>query len=288
MAIGGSSSILQTNTKRMRSGSLVALASLALINCATAFVSPSPKLHQYSLPVQQQQQYRPLISSKPTNLNSSSKDDSSFSPSRIFKNVASELLPPQAAKRMETLTMDMQDFLDRVTDGWALSFADLTPESPKTLLGQSFLLTNAAYLMAGVTLTLVYNDFWLALWTDVAAVCSYNYHYTQLQACSSSEQDRVSAKEEVRLALLLDYSAAGVSILSALYYLISTIVASHMLSPLEGQAMVVSLAGVGCLLLSWKWEYGRPYMFWHGLWHLGSASAGYLIGVSHQQVMSVL
>ena len=263
---------------------LSALASLAFLGCSVAFV-PALRTPQRFRPTT-----RPLTVSfvTSTRLQSSSRNDSSFNPSRVILDVASELLPPQLAERIESFTGDMEGFLDRVTDGWALSFADLTPESPKTFLGQSFLFTNAAYLIAGLTLTAVYNDFWLAFWTDCAAICSYNYHYTQLQCCAVSDEDRAAAKEEVRLALLLDYSAAGVSILSAMYYLLTTTLASHTLSPEEGQAIIASLAGTGCLLLSWKWEYGKPYMFWHGLWHLGSASAGYLIGVSHQHVMASL
>lgn len=229
-----------------------------------------------------------LYTSQKDTKNNQDDNDDAFNPSRIFLDTAAALLPPPLIKRVESFTGNFEGFLDRATDGWALSFADLTPESPKTVLGQVFLWTNLAYLIGGVSLTLLYNDFWLAFWTDCAAICSYNYHYTQLQCCSVSEELRDAAKEEVRLALLVDYTAAGISILSAMYYLISTTWLSHTLSPEETQAILVAMAGTSCLLLSWKWEYGYPYMFWHGLWHLGSAYSGYLVGVSHQHVLDGL
>jgi hypothetical protein len=271
----------------MKSTTLFATAaSVAFLGCSAAFTPTSGTL-RYSKHNHHVSTLCPLHTTS-TSLKSNSENDSFFNPSRILLDFASDLIPPELEKRIELWTGEMEGFLDRVTDGWALSFADLTPESPKTLLGQSFLLTNAAYLLAGISLTVVYNDFWLAFWTDCAAICSYNYHYTQLQCCSVSDEEKDAAKEEVRLALLLDYSAAGVSIISAMWYLLSATLTSHNLSNEEGIAIIASLAGTGCLLLSWKWEYGKPYMFWHGLWHLGSASAGYLIGVSHQQVMSSL
>jgi hypothetical protein len=78
----------------------------------------------------------------------------------------------------------------------------------------------------------------------------------------------------VRMALLLDYLFASISILTALVYLLTT-------STLPLTALAVAVASVVFLSLSWVWEYGKPYMIFHSLWHLCSAYAGYLIGTQH-------
>jgi hypothetical protein len=193
------------------------------------------------------------------------------------------LFPEPLTKRVAALTFETSAFLDRVTNGWALSYANLAPETPFSPIGATFLWTNAAYLVAGICLTAIYQDYWLAFWTDVAAICSFHYHYAQLVACGKNltEAQQQQISNQVRVALLLDYSAAGVSIVSALVYLLATAVTTHVLTNEMTQALVVGMAGVGFLGLSWKYEYGRPYMLWHSLWHLCSAYSGYLIGTSY-------
>lgn len=189
--------------------------------------------------------------------------DSSLFPSGMIPSLDSTVI----AKQMMTITEPMQEALDGITDGWALMYADLSPDNPQTLPGQAFLATNAAYLVAGVLLTIT-GDFWFGFWTDVAAVASFNYHYNQL---ISAGQAKVGS---VRLALVLDYIAAAVSMFTALVYLLSN-------STLPVEALGVSVAGLAFLYLSWVWEYGQPYMIFHSLWHLCSAYAGYLIGTMH-------
>ena len=101
--------------------------------------------------------------------------------------------------------------LDTAQNSWALSYADLSPDDPSTLPGQAFLLTNLSYLAAGILIAFQ-GDLWFGMITDVAAVCSFNYHYTQLLKAGKAKE------EAVQLALLLDYIAAAISILTGLWY----------------------------------------------------------------------
>lgn len=157
--------------------------------------------------------------------------------------------------------------LDALTGDWALSYADLRPDTPNTLAGQAFLATNSAYLVAGL-FVLFSGDLWFGFWTDMAAIASFNYHYNQLLVSGQAKAN------SVRLALLLDYTAAAFSIITATAYLLAS--ATFPVFP-----FAVSIAGFFFLFLSWQWEYGRPYMFWHSLWHLCSAYSGFLIGTLH-------
>lgn len=174
---------------------------------------------------------------------------------------------PDGLQELAAFTQPVQDILDQYTSGWALSYADLSPDSPKTLPGQAFLATNLAYGIAGVLLTMQGNAFF-GLLTDLTAIASFNYHYCQLEASGNGKAPNV------RLALLLDYVLAFTSIFVALYYV--TISESLPLPALES-------AGIGLFFLGlcWVYETGRPYMIFHSLWHLFSAWSGYLIGTHY-------
>jgi hypothetical protein len=168
-------------------------------------------------------------------------------------------------------TRPIQSALDSTLDGWVLSYADLRPDHATTLIGASFLATNLAYLLVGLLLT-VQGDAVLGLLTDVTAVASFMYHYTQLEAAGQMSQ------QTVRLALLTDYACAAVTMGTASVYLLSDSFATDSLPMDALVAATVSLAFLG---LSWVNEKGRPYMFYHSLWHFFSAYAGYLIGTQH-------
>jgi hypothetical protein len=198
------------------------------------------------------------IVSKNNNVSGSFFWASSFDSAAIVKELQSKVAEP------------LEEVLDGLTGGWALSYADLSPDSTSTPVGQGFLITNAAYFAAGI-LVFLQGDAWLGFWTDVAAIASFNYHYNQLVA--SEGASTIKKNQAVRLALLLDYTAAAISMLTATLYLTSGVV------PVEG--LIAAALGLGFLYMSWVYEYGRPYMFWHSLWHLCSAYAGYVIGISH-------
>ena len=170
-------------------------------------------------------------------------------------------------EQLNQLTAPVQEVLDGATEGWALSYADLRPDTHQTTPGLVFLLTNVAYAAAGLALTF-HGDVWFGLLTDVTALVSFNYHYNQLQV----EGDM--GAPAVRLALLIDYAFASVAILTATTYLWTS-----PSFPLEGA--LYAAASMVFLGLCWVYEEGRTYMVLHGMWHLLSAYAGYLIGMTH-------
>ena len=172
----------------------------------------------------------------------------------------------------------VQAVLDETTDGWAMSYADLRPDNTQTLPGQAFLATNLAYLLAGLYLQWIVGDTVLGVATEVCALASFQYHYQQLQASGTAESPAV------RWALLLDYVFAGLAIGLATLDFVSTTAMATTLADILPEllyAVAVTAAGLGCLTLSWKYEHGKPYMWWHSWWHVASAYAGFLIGDLH-------
>lgn len=184
----------------------------------------------------------------------------------------------------------VQKMLDDGTGGWALSAANLAPDSHKTINGRVFLATNIGYAVAGLVLTWK-GDLWFGLMTDLAAIASFNYHYQQLLGSvpkNSANSKPIAAPTngppasvktpEMRLALLIDYIVASVSILTGAFYLWET----GQIDSVPIEAVEVAVLSLGCLAACWVWEAGQPYMIFHSLWHLFSAYAGYLIGNTHQ------
>ena len=161
------------------------------------------------------------------------------------------------------------EFLDESTDGWALSYADLTPESEQTTIGRAFLATNIVYALVGFGLS-AHGEALLGFMTELVSVASFCYHYTQLQQPYNRTDDAT-----VKLALMVDYVLAVSSILIGLFYL----VADQSLPPVEATAS--SAVGISCLLACWRWEKGQPYIVFHSLWHVFSAISAYSIGLEH-------
>ena len=174
---------------------------------------------------------------------------------------------------IEVVTAPVQTILDEYSSGWALSYADLAPDTSETTPGRVFLATNLAYLLAGVVLQWQgANELGLA--TDLCAAFSFQYHYQQLEVTNT-----------VRAALLLDYVFAAVAMGLATFYLVTSVAVTSLLTVNVAVAVGLAVVALSCLGLSWKYEYGQPYMFWHGLWHLASAGAGYAIGDLHNSLM---
>jgi hypothetical protein len=158
--------------------------------------------------------------------------------------------------------------LDFATDGWALSYANLAPETESSPVGQAFLASNIAYALTGIFLTLQ-GDVFLGFLTELVSVASFTYHYTQLQAYDNAQDSNV------RLALMIDYILAFSTIFVGLAYILM----DQQLPPIDG--LVSGGVGIACLLLCWVWERGLPYILLHSLWHLFSAYCGYSIGNAH-------
>lgn len=177
------------------------------------------------------------------------------SPSLPLSGGRASLLLIQA----EALLAPAAEFFDEKTDGWALDYANLTPESEETVIGRTFLATNVAYAAAGLVLSLQ-GETLLGFMTEIVSVASFCYHYTQLQQPYNRTNDAT-----VKLALTVDYILAITSIVIGLVYLLT----DQTLPPIEG--LVSAVMGIGCLLACWRWEQGMPYIVLHSLWHLFSA-----------------
>ena len=160
--------------------------------------------------------------------------------------------------------------VDDATDGWALSYADLSPETETTPVGQAFLATNIAYAVAGIALS-VQGDLFYGALLELVSMASFLYHYTQLQEPGGQLEDGT-----VKAALLIDYCLALTSIFVGLVY----IALDHQLPPLEG--LISGGLAVVFLLACWIWEHGLTYIVLHSIWHILSAYTGFIVGTSHQ------
>ncbi len=163
--------------------------------------------------------------------------------------------------------LPIAEAVDEVTGGWALSYADLHPATPRTTIGQAFLATNIFYAAGGLALG-VQGDWFYGGLTELAGIVSFVYHYSQLEFGKN--------RSEVRLALLVDYFTAGAALICGGIYMVQLGIDSI---PLD--ALLAAVGASVCLALCWVWEFGYPYIFWHSLWHILSALTGYLIGQDH-------
>jgi hypothetical protein len=193
------------------------------------------------------------------------------------------------------LIQSIQSNLDTISDGWVLSYANLTPDTPTTAAGRWFLATNLAYGIVGTILLQNYHDISFGVCCEVITVLSFNYHYQQLRNVD---------RNAVRLSLLCDYIGAAISILLGLYYVIIeplllflstssslTMEINAMLLTLQSlqlECVICSIVSVLLLVSCWIYEVGKPYMILHGLWHIASAYAGYLIGTYHYSYVTML
>lgn len=200
-----------------------------------------------------------------------------FASSESSEDSQSQSLTSQVAPTLEkikggSLLLPLAEALEDSTDGWALSYADLSPETETTPVGVGFLATNIAYTLCGLLLVQSGNVL-LGVLTELASVASFAYHFTQLKLGKNQPL--------VRVALLVDYVVATATLLAALVYILQVGVDKV---PFEG--IVASVLAVVFLFLSWVWEEGLPYVINHGLWHLLGAYAGFMIGT--QQIQSHL
>jgi hypothetical protein len=185
---------------------------------------------------------------------------------RQDKSLVSSQIEPQLEESPAKILLPLARALDESTDGWALEYADLSPDTPTTPAGIGFLATNLAYTTCGLLLVLKGNVL-LGILTELASVASFAYHFCQLKLGKNQPL--------VRVALLVDYVVAAATLLAALVYIIQVGIQNV---PLEG--IIASILAVVFLFLSWVWEEGIPYVINHGLWHLFGAYGGFIIGQS--------
>jgi hypothetical protein len=156
---------------------------------------------------------------------------------------------------------------------WALTYADLTPYSEKDIIGFLFLSTNVLYFIAGLQLyfdstrLLAFGEntsgefvAFFSVIIDIAGLLSSSYHYYQLNCGPNNSR--------VIKALLLDYAVA---FLAVMIFVVDLFLCHSALEyPI---ALLLAVSSITCLLASWKFEYGIPYMLLHGMWHILSAVA---------------
>lgn len=130
--------------------------------------------------------------------------------------------------------------LDNATDGWALSYADLHPENENTAAGRVFLGTNALYALVGIILA-SRGDLLLGGLTEVAGIVSYWYHYSQLKFGQNSA--------DVRLALLTDYFAAGITLITGGIYIAQV----GLVDAIPLDVILSGALALVCLTMGWVW-----------------------------------
>ena len=104
---------------------------------------------------------------------------------------------------------------------------------------------------------------------DISFVCSLLYHTSQLWYGP--------ARKEVKRFLFIDYISAFFTC-SIVTLEIFPLVQEFGTHEIALAPLFYASAGLGCLALSWRYEYGRLYLFWHGLWHVLSSYAAVLLG----------
>lgn len=133
--------------------------------------------------------------------------------------------------------------LDAATGDWALSYADLSPATPRTPAGISFLLTNLGYAVGGI-LIISQGDLFYGTLVEIAGIVSFWYHYSQLEFGQN--------RSEVRLALLTDYFTAGAALIAGGVYMFQIGLVSI---PLD--TFLVASGSLIALGLCWIWEFGK-------------------------------
>jgi hypothetical protein len=192
---------------------------------------------------------------------------------RDYKNIAGpagEVLGPIIEK------------LDNFSEGFLFTYAD-TGISKKSIPGLLFLSTNAAYGACGILLGL-YGNLVAGLIIEVAGVASFCYHYLQLVKGPSND--------EVRLALLVDYVFALLAVGYTAVVSLGLIAGGEMWGSAEAvlalqQGVFFGLLGIATLYMGWVYEYGMPYVAWHGLWHIFSALSAYEVGQAQSLILSL-
>lgn len=140
--------------------------------------------------------------------------------------------------------LPIAEAVDEATGGWGLSYADLRPATPRTAVGRAFLATNAFYAASGLWLG-AHGDWFYGGLTELAGAVSFVYHYAQL--------DLGKNRSEVRLALLIDYLAAGSALLCGGVYMVQGGIANV---PID--TWVSAGVAIATLSACWVWEFGYP------------------------------
>jgi hypothetical protein len=152
--------------------------------------------------------------------------------------------------------------LDKTSLKSALKYADLRKFDNQPP-GYLFLATNLGFFLVGPILKQNGEPLFAVL-VELAGLASTYYHFGQLKYGPDNPI--------VLRALLADYVIAAMTTLAFTITLFTS-----QLSVQSAESLACSLAGLVCLILSWVYEFGYPYLILHGSWHVFSAAATYLV-----------
>eukprot|EP01041_Mallomonas_annulata_P004196 gene4196-8345_t len=181
-------------------------------------------------------------------------------PSTASRNYAAFGILSSLAKRIDSIMGD-----------WWLSYADTTPYNEKTSVGLLFLATNICYITTAIDLWLQSNNILLSLCVATGGLASLNYHTKQINLGPNNEK--------VHLALLIDYIFAFITIACTVCdigYLFTICFLQH--SHMSWTSIIYGTTAAICLVGSWVYGFGLPYLVLHGLWHVLSARTASIIG----------
>ena len=120
---------------------------------------------------------------------------------------------------------------------------------------------------------------------EVEVVANFCYHYLQLVKGPGND-------DEARLALLVDYVFALLAVGYTAVVSLGLIAGGEMWGSAEAvlalqQGVFFGLLGIATLYMGWVYEYGIPYVAWHGLWHIFSALSAYEVGQAQSLILSL-
>ena len=160
----------------------------------------------------------------------------------------------------------LAQLIDARTGGWGLSYADTSPYSDKTIVGLLFLATNFFFVWAGINLFHA-NNYVLSASIEVSGLASFYYHWCQIHYGPK--------RDEVRVSLLIDYITAFITINLTFFEIVLLAMrifdSTDQTFLLASEPILYGVLGIFCLLGSWAFEYGLPYIILHGFWHIFSA-----------------
>jgi len=150
-------------------------------------------------------------------------------------------------------------------------YANLSEFKPFSVEGLLFLLTNVPFVLASQTIRNTHPGemdlLSMAASLDISFVFSMLYHYAQMYYGPD--------RKEVRRFLFFDYISAFFTCLLVtleVFPFLAQFQQANLGYDVSAVAPIfIGLSSIGCLGLAWKYEYGRSYLFWHGMWHLLSA-----------------
>lgn len=178
---------------------------------------------------------------------------------------------------MDRVMAKFDDWLDSISNtSWPLlegnvsglfQYADTRVET-FSVEGLLFLCTNIPFFMAAQIVRSNGNMQDVTLMSlapalDVSGVLSFLYHYSQLYYGPN--------RNEVKRFLFADYISAFFTCSIVILEVFPFMLKFTEPGAFRVEPFFCGLLSIGTLLLSWRYDQGRCYLLWHGLWHVLSA-----------------